>query len=211
MKEKLEKWFDEFGLAMRGFLLASKSKSFLISFLLTFLVFGMFINLLSNGFGSFRLMFAGDLKNALSILSGAFLNIFGVNKNFLDWFLNFVLTLLQSALISLVIFISKHNRAEKKREKADNGVESSALVAGLVVLGSGCPTCGTTLLTPLLGTILSGASGSVALAGKLSLGLNFLALLLGTFVFKKLGFMTYAIIKSEEYMKKKEKSHAENS
>ena len=121
-----------------------------------------------------------------------------------------VLILFQSILIALVFFVAKHNRAEKQQKKSDSGFESSAIVAGLVVLGSGCPTCGTTLLAPILGTILSGASGSVALAGKLSLLLNFFAILLAIFVFKKLGFMTYAIIKSEHYLKK-EKSHAKSN
>lgn len=210
MRGKILKWFDEFGLAFHGLLLASREKTFWPPFILTFLFFGTLINLLSNGFSSFQLMFAGSFSNALDILGNAFLNIFGVGKNFTDFLLNFVLILFQSILIALVFFVAKHNRAEKQQKKSDSGFESSAIVAGLVVLGSGCPTCGTTLLAPILGTILSGASGSVALAGKLSLLLNFFAILLAIFVFKKLGFMTYAIIKSEHYLKK-EKSHAKSN
>ena len=90
-----------------------------------------------------------------------------------------------------------------------DGFESSALVAGLAVLGSGCPTCGTTLLAPVLGTILSGTSSAVAMAGAISLIINAIAIILAIFVFKRLGFMTYAIIKSERYTTKQE-AHEKN-
>ena len=195
---KLAKFFDELALAFKGLLLATKQKSFWLSFLVTFFVFGLLINLLSNGFSSFRLIFSGNLSLAWKVLSGAFLGIFGIEKSFLDFFLNFVLILFQSILIALVFFVREHNK-----EANSSATESSAIVAGLAVLGSGCPTCGTTLLAPVLGAILSGTSGAVAVAGKISLALNFLAILLAFFVFKKLGFETYAIIKSDIYHKKK--------
>lgn len=214
MKQKLLRWFDEFGLALRGLLLATKQKSFWLPFTLTIVIFGVVINLLSSGFTSFRLIGAsvagGDLTAGLKIILDAFLAIFGVGKSFGDWFLNFILILFQSVLVALVVFVAKHNKNSKKSKKtADtkdsaDGLESSALVAGLVVLGSGCPTCGTTLLAPILGAILSGTSGAVALAGKLSLALNLAAIILAIFVFKKLGFTTYAIIKSEKYKRKQE-------
>ncbi|MBR3204474.1 hypothetical protein IKF81_02200 [Candidatus Saccharibacteria bacterium] len=213
LRQKLARWFDEFGLALRGLLLASKRKEFWPPFVLTFLVFGLLINLLSSGFASFRLIFeclkSGDFVAALNIIKTAFLAIFGVNKIFSDWFLNFILTLFQSILISLVVFVAKHNKKNKLAE--ENAAESSAIVAGLVVLGSGCPTCGTTLLAPILGTILSGASSAVSLAGKISFALNALAIILAIFVFKKLGFSAYAIIKSEQYKKKKEKQNEQTS
>jgi len=217
----LARFFDEFALAGRGLLLATKKKSFWIPFIITFLVFGTLINLLSAGFSSFQLIAAnvssGNFGGAIKIISGAFLAIFGVEKSFTDWILNFALILLQSILIGLVCFIASHNRKEKKnkkepkeeKQKSDNsgGIESSAIVAGLVVLGSGCPTCGTTLLAPVLGALLSGTTGAIALAGTLSAILNGLAILLAILVFRKLGYQTYAIIKSEEF---KEKHHEKN-
>ncbi|MBR3180937.1 hypothetical protein IKF63_02560 [Candidatus Saccharibacteria bacterium] len=205
MKDQLAKWCDEFLLAAKGFLLASRKKSFWPPFILTFLIFGTLINLLSNGFSSFGLiginLKSGNFLGALNVIKSAFLAIFGVNKSFSDWLLNFCLIFLQSSLIALVFFVAKHNK------KTNEGLESSAIVAGLVVLGSGCPTCGTTLLAPVIGTILSGASGAISLAGKISFLLNVLAIILAILVFKKLGFSAYAIIKSEEYMKKKEVTH----
>ncbi|MBQ3293751.1 hypothetical protein IJG96_01285 [Candidatus Saccharibacteria bacterium] len=208
------RFFDEFALAGRGLLLATRKKNFWIAFAVTFVVFGTLINLLSSGFTSFQLigscLSGGDFAGALKIIGNAFLAIFGVGRDFLDFALNFALTLLQSVLVALVVFVFKHNRKTKHaEEKADSGaLESSAIVAGLAVLGSGCPTCGTTLLAPVLGALLSGTTGAVKLAGTLSLLLNIGAILLAILVFRKLGYQTYAIIKSEEF---KEKHHEKNS
>lgn len=220
-KINFARFFDEFALAGRGLLLASRKKSFWPPFILTFLIFGTLINLLSAGFTSFQLigscLSAGDFSGAFQIISGAFLNIFGFDRDFLDFVLNFALTLLQSVLIALVVFVYRHNRQAKRTQQlttksstqseSSGALESSAIVAGLAVLGSGCPTCGTTLLAPVLGAVLSGTSGAVALAGSLSLAFNIIAILLAILVFRKLGYQTYAIIKSEEF---KEKHNEEN-
>ncbi|MBR2695656.1 hypothetical protein IKE86_01970 [Candidatus Saccharibacteria bacterium] len=211
-KINFARFFDEFSLAGRGLLLATRKKSFWIAFIITFLIFGTLINLLSSGFTSFQLIGAclssGDFTGAVNILGGAFLANFGIGRDFLDFILNFVLTVFQSILVSLVVFIYRHNRKQKRAKTTDSGaLESSAIVAGLAVLGSGCPTCGTTLLAPVLGAILSGTTGAVKLAGTLSLVMNILAILLAILVFRKTGLETYAIIKSEEF---KEKHHEEN-
>ncbi len=219
------KFFDEFALASRGLLLATRKKSFWLAFAITFVVFGTLINLLSSGFTSFQLIGAclssGDFGGAFRIIGGAFLAIFGVGREFPDFALNFVLTLFQSILIALVVFVFKHNKKVRRAKKAaaaksenqiksaDSGaLESSAIVAGLAVLGSGCPTCGTTLLAPILGAVLSGTTGAVKIAGTLSLVFNIVAILLAILVFRKLGLETYAIIKSEEF---KEKHNEKNS
>ena len=221
------RFFDEFALAGRGLLLATRKKSFWLPFALTFIIFGTLINLLSSGFTSFQLIggciSSGDFGGALNIILQAFLATFGVGREFVDFALSFILTLFQSILIALAVFVFKHNQKQKRTKKSrlappssknaiksddSNAFESSALVAGLAVLGSGCPTCGTTLLAPVLGALLSGTTGAVALAGTLSLVLNILAIVLAILVFRKLGVETYAIIKSEEF---KEKHHEENS
>lgn len=213
------RFFDEFVLAGKGLLLATRTKAFWIPFILTFIIFGTLINLLASGFTSFKLIGSfigsGNFGGAFKIIGDAFLGVFGVGRNFLDFFLNFCLTFLQSVLIALVVFVAKHNRAEKKSKKetkkkkeSSGGLESSAIVAGLVVLGSGCPTCGTTLIAPLIGAVLSGTTGAVSVAGTVSLVLNILAVIVAILVFRKLGLETYAIIKSEQF---KEKHHEQNS
>ena len=213
MRDKLARWLDEYILAGKGLLLATRDRRFWLPFFLAFFIFGTLLNLLSNGFSSFQLMAVSGFSGALKILSNAFLAIFGVGKTFGDWALNFVLILFQSILITLVVFVARHNRQEKKQKSVTsdgaNAKTSAALIAGLAVLGSGCPTCGTTLLAPVLGAIASGSASAMAFAGKLSIVLNGIAIIFAILVFRKLGLQTYAIIKSEQFEKKKE-SHAKS-
>ncbi|MBR3319760.1 hypothetical protein IKG20_00405, partial [Candidatus Saccharibacteria bacterium] len=83
------RYLDEFALAGRGLLLATKKRSFWIAFIITFIVFGTLINLLSSGFTSFQLIGgcigSGDIGGALRIIGNAFLAIFGVGRNFTDF------------------------------------------------------------------------------------------------------------------------------
>lgn len=223
-KFSFARFFDEYALAGRGLLLAMRTKTFWITFILTFFIFGIILNLLSiKGFGSFQLIGtyigSGNFAGVFKIISDAFLNIFGIGRDFRDFIINFLLTLLQSILIALVVFVAKHNHKEKKAKKEESkekkekkedksgGIQSSAIVAGLAFLGSGCPTCQTALLTPIIGTLLSGVSGAAAIAGTISLILNILAIFIGILVFRKLGLETYAIIKSEQF---KEKHHEQS-
>lgn len=196
LKRKLARWFDELGLAGRGVLLATRYKTFYLPALLSFLIFGTLLNLLSSGFSSFKLIAASDFFGGLKIIFSAFLGVFGINKNFLDWIHVFLISILQGILIGLVFFVYKKNK-----EKAEGSAETAGIVAGLAILGSGCPTCGTTLLAPVVGTIFSGSS--FAVAGAVSGIVTFLAYLVAIFAFKKMGFEAYAIIKSEKYEKRK--------
>ena len=204
LKRKILRFFDEFSLAAKGVLLASKYKTFLLPAIIGFLVFGTLLNLLSGGFGVFKLIFLSGFPGGLKIILNAFLGIFGVNKNFLDWILNFSISLLQGVLIGLVFFVYKKNK-----EKAGETAETAGIAAGLAILGTGCPTCGTTLLAPVIATIFSGSS--FAVAGTISGVITFLAVVIALFTFKKVGFETYAIIKSERYFKKKKGKNEEKS
>ena len=197
----LPRFFDEYLLALHGLRLLARKKFFWFIFLPLFFFFGTLLNLLATGLSSLRLLFSGDFSLAGSVLSSAFLGLFGYKRTFLDWLPVFLLALLQAMLITFLIFLARKNHRQLTRNSSS--MEASALVAGLALLGSGCPTCGTTLLAPLLGTLLSGASGSLALAGTISVILNIFAILLGFIVFRKLGLIVYATIKSEHHLNKR--------
>ena len=70
----------------------------------------------------------------------------------------------------------------------------------MIALGAGCPTCGTTLLTPLLGAIFS--TGSLAIAGAISAIVTVAAVVIAILSLKRLGVETYVIIINEKYLKK---------
>ena len=85
------------------------------------------------------------------------------------------------------------NTIKYSKKGTDNSasVQNSGIVAILAVLGSGCPTCGTALLTPILTTIFG---SGVALAGTVSSIITWAAILLAFFTLKKLGYNAYVAI-----------------
>lgn len=189
------KWLDDFAIAAKGILLATKEKRFWYGFIPSFLFFGMLINLLQGGFSKFELMGALGFPDSLHVLLDSFLAIFGFNQPFLDWLSTFSIALLQGILIGLIILLWK-----KKQNSAN--LESAGIITGLIALGAGCPTCGTTLLTPLISAFVS--TGSLAIAGTISTIVTVIAVIIAIFALKRLGVEIYVTIINEKYMKKKE-------
>lgn len=191
----LRRWLDEFVLAGKGILLAMREKRFLVAFLIAFLCFGTLMNLLAGGFSKFELMGALGLPGSLKIIGSALLGVFGVNMIFVDWLFVFFVALLQGILIGLIVLLWD-------KEKGDNSanVEKAGIITGLIALGAGCPTCGATLITPLLGAVFS--TGGLAMTGVVSGIVTTLAIVIAILSLKRIGLQTYAIIINEKYLKK---------
>ena len=190
------KWLDDFLIAGNGILLATKEKRFWYGFIPTFLFFGLLMNLLAGGTSKFDLMFALGFPRALKILGENFLGIFGVGQPFLDWLPIFALSVMQGILIGLIVLLWN----KKSKENAEN-LGSAGIIAGLIALGAGCPTCGTTLLTPLLGALVS--TGGIAIAGTISTIVTIIAILIAIFSLKRLGVETYVTIINEKFLRKR--------
>lgn len=193
------KWLDDFVLAGKGILLATRQKRFWYGFVPTFIFFGMLINLLSGGFSKFELMWASGLSGSAKILGDALLSIFGVNQIFVEWLPTFLLAFLQGILVGLIVFLWQKKRENQEDNAA--GVEKAGIITGLVALGAGCPTCGTTLLTPLLGAVFS--TGTLAIAGVISSVVTIVAVIIAILSLKRLGVETYVIIINERYLARK--------
>lgn len=191
------KWCDEFVLSFKGVLLATKEKRFWYGFLPGFLIFGLIINLLSGGLAKFEMMRIVGLFGSFKIIWESFLAIFGVGVVFLDYLPMFLLSILQGTLIGLIVLLWK-----KKRGENSENIEKAGIIAGLIALGAGCPTCGTTLITPLIGVVFS--TGSLAVASTISTIVTVLAVLIAILSLKKLGFEIYVTIINERYLAKKE-------
>ena len=187
------KWLDGFVLASKGILLATKEKRFWYGFVPSFLFFGLLMNLLQGGFAKFELMGALGFPESLKIIGDSLLAIFGIGQPFLDWLPIFILNLLQGTLIGLIVLLWK-----KKRDQNAANLEKAGIITGLIALGAGCPTCGTTLLTPLLGAFVS--TGSLAIAGAISAIVTILAVVIAILSLKRLGEETYVIIVNEKYL-----------
>ena len=200
------KWLDEFVLAGKGILLATKEKRFWYGFAPSFLFFGFLMNLLSGGFAKFELMSALGFPGNLKIIADCFIAIFGINQPFLDWLPIFAISVLQGILIGLIVLLW-----DKKKDQNSANLEKAGIITGLIALGAGCPTCGTTLLTPLIGAIFS--TGGLAITGAISTIITWLAIIVAILSLKRLGEETYVTIINEKYLAKKakkeqsEKSH----
>ena len=192
------KWLDDFALAGKGILLATKEKCFWCGFIPAFVFFGLLMNLLAGGTSKFDLMFALGLPKAFTILGESFIGIFGINQPFLDWLPIFALSILQGTLIGLIVLLW-----HKKREQNASNLGSAGIITGLIALGAGCPTCGTTLLTPLLGTLFS--TGGLAVTGTISAIITWLAVIIAILSLKRLGLETYVTIVNEKYLARKSK------
>lgn len=190
------KWLDGFALAGKGILLATKEKRFWCGFIPAFLFFGFLMNLLSGGFSKFELMSALGFPNSLKIIIDSFVAIFGINQPFLDWIPIFAISILQGILIGLIVLLWN-----KKKNQNSANLEKAGIITGLIALGAGCPTCGTTLLTPLIGTIFS--TGGLAVTGAISTIITWLAIIIAILSLKRLGEETYVTIINEKYLAKK--------
>ena len=212
------KWLDEFVLAGKGILLATKEKRFWIGFLIAFLFFGILMNLLAGGFSKFELMAAVGIGGSMKIIGDALIGVFGVNMIFADWLPVFLLAVLQGTLIGLIVLLwdkkrtknksdGKQTYGDEKENTNSANMEKAGIITGLIALGAGCPTCGTTLLTPLLGTIFS--TGSLAVAGVISGIVTALAVVIAILSLKRIGEETYVIIVNEKYMERRRKAEKE--
>ena len=189
------KWLDGFVLAGKGILLATKEKRFWRGFIPAFLLFGLLMNLLSGGLSKFELIRILGFPDGLRIIWESFIGVFGIGMPFLDWLPVFCIALLQGILIGLTVLLW-----QKKREQNAANVEKAGIITGLIALGAGCPTCGTTLISPLIGVFFS--TGSLAIAGTISTIVTVLAIIIAILSLKRLGEETYVIIVNEKYMKK---------
>lgn len=197
---------DGFVLAGNGVLLAAKEKRFWYGFVPSFLFFGLLMNMLSGGLAKFELIRLLGFPDGLRIIWDCFIGIFGINQPFLDWLPVFCIAVLQGVLIGLIVLLWK-----KKREQNSANLEKAGIITGLIALGAGCPTCGTTLITPLIGAIFS--TGSLSIAGTVSTIVTWLAIIIAVLSIKRLGEETYVTIINEKYLAKhaKEELNAKNS
>lgn len=189
-------------LAGKGILLATREKRFWYGFVPGFLTFGFLINMLAGGFSKFELMGALGFPDSFKIIGDSFLGIFGYKQAVLDWLPMFFLAFLQGILIGIITLLWKKKREASASSNSAN-LEKAGIITGLIALGAGCPTCGTTLLTPLLGVIFSG--GGMAAAGTISTIVTVLAVVIAILSLKRLGVEIYVTIVNEKYLARKKK------
>ena len=202
-RQKCAKWLDEFLLAFNGAWLAMHKMRFWLGFSIAFLLFGILMNLLSCGsFANIQAMFV-SWAAFWQILSRAILALFGVNIAFVDWLMTFSLAVLQGVLIGLITLLWH------KKQKQGENIEKVGIAVGLITLSAGCPTCGTTLIMPLISTVISAfggvAANGIMFASVIARIITFLAIIIAILALKKIGLEVYVTIINEKYLAKKRK------
>ena len=170
-------------------------RHFLVPFLLSFFIFGFLLNFFASGTANWQLFQLSNLRGKLILIFDTFLAVIGVGRTWPDFLYLTALNLVQSVLIGLLFFILNF-----RKQAISNQLERTGIIASFFLLSSGCPTCGTALLTPVLISIL-GSSG-LALVGAISAFLTGISLILAFSVFQKIGYEAYIIIEDEKYRAK---------
>lgn len=154
--------------------------------------------MLSNGFAKFQLLFQLPFPDNLGIIGKNLMALFGVEQPFFDWLPIFAIALLQGVLIGLIVLLWQKKRAENSAN-----LEKASIITGLIALGAGCPTCGTTLLTPLFAAIFS--TGGLAITGVVSTLVTWIAVIIAFFALRRLGLENYVIIRNDKYLARQAK------
>ena len=190
----------KFAIVSIGYLL--RRPKYLACFLVSLFLFLYILSFFKNGNGNLLLLFSGiSFGMKMELLGRVAVDILG---NFTDLYglLIIALSILQALTIMLLIFAWRHREKEHAIDGASTG--SIGAIFGFVALG--CPTCGVSLLAPLL-TAIAG-TGAMAAAEGVSRVLIILAFILLIYTVIKLGYISFITIGSKKY---KEKKHAKGN
>ena len=182
-------------MALAGVARAAKSPKFIVGAVLIALFFGTLMHILSVGLSGMQILFSGaDFSLKIEVLKNGFLQNFGIGINFWDFLPIFLISVIEGVLIMMIIATSRLKKQSKKlTDKVNETKESgkiSAIAAGLAVLGTGCPTCGTSLLVPVLGSVFAGSSAAI---GAVSVILTIIAVIIALLALKKVGTEYFAL------------------
>lgn len=190
----------KFAMVSIGYLL--KQPRYLVSFLVSLFVFLYILSFFKDGASNWLLLCSSlPFVDKLGVLGRAMMKIF---ENFADIYgvLIIFMSILQALTVMLLIFTWKHREKDQAIDGASTG--SIGAIFGFIALG--CPTCGLSLLTPIL-TAIAG-TGAVAAAEGVSRTLIVLAFILLVYTVIKLGYVSFITISTNKY---KEKKHAKSN
>ena len=202
LRNKCELVLDRIKLAMSGSGFCLSRKKYALMF--TFCSFGFlyFLTFFQSGNSNFQLLFSHlEAEQKIELLGHVFLTCF---HNFLSFEgLSLVLlALLQGLAVTLMVYVWRHKKQDVVFSTASTSTVASAL--GFVALG--CPSCGISLLTPILSAIAGASAG--LLAEKVNIILTLVAYGLLIYSICKLGYLVFVIVTAARY---KEKHASKNS
>lgn len=201
LRHKLRNFFEmiadrsKFALVGTGQLL--KRPKYLISFIVSLIIFLYILSFFRDGSGNWQLLTSGlELGRKFEVLGRVFIGVFE-NFTSLGGIILVFLAILQALIIPLLI----HSWKNREKDQVIDGASTGSIGAIFGFLALGCPTCGVGLLTP----ILSAIAGASALALTETVGniLTALAFLLLLYTVIKLGYVAFINISNEKIKKEK--------
>ena len=175
---------------------------YLFIFLSSLFVFLYVLSFFKDGIGNWSLLCSNlPFSTKLEVLGRVFAKI---ADNFSS--LYGILIIIMSALQALTIMLIAFTWRSREKNVAIDGASAGGIGAVFGFLALGCPTCGISMLAPLL-TAFAG-TGAMAAAESISHALIILAFGLLTYTVIKLGYISFITISTNKY---KEKKHAESN
>ena len=178
-----------------------KRPKYLASFLVSLFVFLYILSFFKDGSGNWLLLCS-------NLSFGAKLEVLGrvcvkILDNFTDLYgiLIILMSILQALTIMLLIFTWRN----REKDHAIDGASTGGIGAIFGFIALGCPTCGISILAPLL-TAVAG-TGAMAAAEGISKALIVLAFILLIYTVIKLGYVSFVTMSAKKY---KEKKHAKS-
>lgn len=194
LRDKWNRFVDETKMATEGIGMVMRQPRYILVALAGFLFFAYLFAIFQDGTSTWSLLWSGiSFGDKMGLLGSVFGRVF---SNFIDpWGLVLsILAILQGLNISLLVSGFK-SKAEKKSKVA--GLEAGGVGAAISFVALGCPTCGTSLVTPLL-TLLLGSSAA-ALSEALGWILTIVAAVLLLYAARKLGYGAYIETTARRY------------
>lgn len=205
MRAGMAKWLDGWAVMGRGLMLATEYRVFWWTAIVAGVGMGMILEFFAPGLANLELFWVVDLGGKIGILGQSLEKLLGFGQEFGDWIGIFGLAVLQGLIFgSLVLAYRERKKFRKTKGKQarvalSEDLQTAGIVTGLAVLGAGCPSCGTSLLAPLLGAVFS--AGGYAGAGQIAGILNGLSIIIALLVLRRLGIEVYVIITSNKWKK----------
>ncbi len=201
LKNLFETFVDRCKFAVVGFKYLLTRRRYVIALVISFLVFLYILSQLQNNGANWQLLWSGlDFGSKMQVLGRSF-------RSMLDNFTSFqgilivLLALMQALCVAGIVFAIRH----RQKDDAINGASAGSIASILAFVTLGCPTCGMTLLTPLL-TMIAGTS-AVALAEKLGIVLSIVAFVLLFATLVHLGYLIFVNVSAERAKEKHAKSN----
>lgn len=204
-KKRVAKWFgdlvDKAKFALVGYRYLLERSKYIVCFLLSAVLFLYILAQLQEGGVSWSLLWSG-LPFAKKIgVFGTSLALMGDCFTSLHGLVLVLLALMQGLAVAGIVFALRN----REKDQAINHASTSSIASVLAIVTLGCPTCGITLLTPIL-TMIAGAS-AVAMAERIGIFLTIIAFILLLYTLIQLGYLIFVNVSANRAKEKNAKSN----